>query len=509
MSNIREIYRGSDEYANTASIALLVLAFVVLFTMMFASPSLVLGALAAVVIIILAFLRPTWALAALLFYLPFEPFVLKWIPDDVYVFARYFSEIVIYLLLASTAWKRIIRPGRWSSTPLDLPFVALLVVAGASIVINFVPLTDAILGLRQIIRFVLLFFITVHLVPSKKWVKHVLLGLFIVLGFQIVLGYTQALFGEPVDTFLLPAQERTFGDIQLTSGTVQFWDYGQRIFGTMGRYDRLGTFMAFFLLIGLSMLYEKKLRVRYPWLWWGLVISLPALAFTYSRSSWFGFLLGAIFIAVWAKRDKRVALGVGLSLGVILFYLAVSGLVIDALLEVPDQNLTERFFEAFSYERWRSEYYGLGRMYWVVETIATVVPASPIFGHGPGMYGGGAVAALGNASVYDFLGLPFGVYGTDGYIDNNWFSLWGEIGTLGLGVYLWMYASLFLACLRVWRGSKDAMTRALALGVAAAMIAIALNAFLATFLEVRTLASYLWVMGGVFVSLGKREKILE
>ena len=53
------------------------------------------------------------------------------------------------------------------------------------------------------------------------------------------------------------------------------------------------------------------------------------------------------------------------------------------------------------------------------------------------------------------------------------------------------------------------MTRALALGVAAAMIAIALNAFLATFLEVRTLASYLWVMGGVVVSLGKREKILE
>ncbi len=37
------------------------------------------------------------------------------------------------------------------------------------------------------------------------------------------------------------------------------------------------------------------------------------------------------------------------------------------------------------------------------------MPASPIFGHGPGTYGGGAAAVLGNSKVYDELGLPFGV----------------------------------------------------------------------------------------------------
>ena len=125
------------------------------------------------------------------------------------------------------------------------------------------------------------------------------------------------------------------------------------------------------------------------------------------------------------------------------------------------------------------------------------------------MYGGGAVSALGNTDVYDNLGLPFGVYGTEGYIDNNWFSLWGETGTIGLAVYLWMFIALFLLCVRVWRRSKHAFTRALALGVAAAMLAVALNAFLATFLEVRTLASYLWVFGGIVVVMGQREELLE
>ncbi|MBT4857110.1 hypothetical protein HON52_02885 [Candidatus Uhrbacteria bacterium] len=509
MKGIREIYRSSDEYAGIASIALFTVSIGVLLIMIYSSASLVLGALAGLLVLVLAFLRPTWALALLLFYLPFEPFILKWVPDDLYVYARYVSEGIIYLLVASTVWKRFTGQIKRETTPIDISFVILIVVALASALINFIPVTDMLLGIRQIIRFILLFFVTVHLAPSTQWVKKVLMGLFLILAVQIALGYGQAIFGERLDTFLLPTESRSFGDIQLTSGTVQFWDYGQRIFGTMGRYDRLGTFMAFMLLIGLSMLYEKKLRKRYSWLGWGLLIALPALAFTYSRSSWFGFVLGALFIAIWAKRDQRVRWGVGIAIGGLLIYLAISGLVVDTLLEVPDQNLTERFFEAFSYERWRSEYYGLGRVYWVIETIGSVIPASPVFGHGPGMFGGGAAAALSNTHVYEMLGLPFGVYGTQGYIDNNWLSLWGEIGTLGLGIYIWMYVTLFLTCVRVWRKSKDPMTRALALGVAAAMIAIVLNAFLATFLEVRTLASYLWVMGGVVVVLGKREKLIE
>jgi O-antigen ligase len=211
--------------------------------------------------------------------------------------------------------------------------------------------------------------------------------------------------------------------------------------------------------------------------------------------------LGFLFIALWIKKDKRVLIAV-VSLLVVLFgYLAYSGLVVRYLVDTPQQTVVERFFESFSYERWRGEYYGLGRLYWMVQTVATVVPASPLFGFGPGQYGGGAVAALGNTKVYEQLGLPFGVYGTDGYIDNNWFSLWGETGTIGLAFYLWMYLALFFFAIKIYKKSKgDFFVRALSLGLAAAMIAVALNAFLATFLETRTLAFYLWLYCGFVVS---------
>ena len=73
--------------------------------------------------------------------------------------------------------------------------------------------------------------------------------------------------------------------------------------------------------------------------------------------------------------------------------------------------------------------------------------------------------------------------------------------------YLWLYGALFFYALRLGRKSQDPFTRALALGFVGAMIAVVLNAFLATFLEVRTLAVYLWMYGGFIVVLGQREKI--
>ncbi|PIX62208.1 hypothetical protein CO057_03415 [Candidatus Uhrbacteria bacterium CG_4_9_14_0_2_um_filter_41_50] len=507
MTNLRSTYRQSDEYTRIALVVLFCVMAGAMVASVFFSPQIVMALVLSVVILFLSFLRPTWTLGFLLLYLPFEPFLLKWISDDIYIFAKYGSELLIYVLAGSVIWKRISGQIKLKSTPIDIIFFIFILLAITSALVNWIPVTYAILGIRQIIRFILLFFITFYLSPNNKWIRNVIFALFGVLAIQVVLGYGQFIFGRSFDSFLLPSESRIAGDIQVSTGVTEFWDPGQRIFGTMGRYDQLGTFMAFIMLILVSLLYEPRLTKYRKYFAALLITSIPALAMTYSRSSWFGFVLGFLFISVWAKRDRRVMWAVGAVGVVILIYLAFSGLVINQLVEVSDQNIAERFFEAFSYRRWMSEYYGLGRMYWIVQSLISVIPSAFVFGHGPAMYGGGAAAALGNSQVYDSLGLPFGVYGSGGYVDNNWLSLWGEIGSLGFVVYLWMYATLFLICLRVWRSSKSTFTRALSLGVAATMMAVALNAFLATFLEVRTLAPYLWTMTGLVVLLADRENI--
>lgn len=511
MFNFRETYRISDEYTRIAIAALFFLTLGGIVLSIFLSGGFVLALLAAAAITWLAFLKPTWALAGLLWYLPFEPFLLKWVPDDIYVYAKYGSEMLVYLLFIAVLWRLISGTIVWRPSPADLPFFLLVLFACASAVINVESPWIAILGMRQIVRFILLFFVTYHLRPSALWLRRVCIGLGVILAIQVVLGASQAAVGGALDSFLLPSESRTFGDIQVGSGTVQFWDPGQRVFGTLGRYDQLGTWMAFLLLLAVAYFYEaKRLAIRsFSEGWWmvvGFLLAIGTLLLTYSRSSWFGFLLGALFIAVWAKRDKRVMLGVGVSCAVIALYLVFSGLVVDRLIDTADQTLAERFFEAFSYERWHGEYTGQGRVYWIYQTLVHVVPASPVFGFGPGSYGGGVVTALHNTKVYDALGLPFGVYGTEGYVDNNWMSLWGELGTVGLGLFTWLYGSLFFACLAVWRQAKKKEVRALALGVCAAMLAVALHAFLATMFEVRTLAPYLWVFAALVLVMRENEE---
>jgi O-antigen ligase len=215
--------------------------------------------------------------------------------------------------------------------------------------------------------------------------------------------------------------------------------------------------------------------------------------------------LGCLFIGLFLKKDRRVLLGLGTFVVSLVMLLAVSGVNVGLITEMPGQTLSERFFESFSLARWRGEYYGLGRVFWYIQTPVQVVAASPILGFGPGQFGGGAVAALHNTKVYEELGLPFGVYGTEGYIDNNWFSLWGESGTLGMFFYLWIYIGFFLFSLNVARTHKDPFVRSLAMGMCAIFIGVAFNAFTSTFFEIRTSAFYVWLYAG-FVYVLAQEK---
>lgn len=482
---------------------LIALLLVLVGSLFFLSPLAVLAILLFGAVLVVTARRPLWTLAFVAIYLPFEPIVLKYTPDDIYLYARYLSELLIYALAAVVIWRILSGTSRFRHTSADLPFLLFLVILLASSLVNAVDPTIAVLGSRQILRFVLVFFVAFYLKPDRGYVKRLTFAMLAVVGLESLVGLTQSFVGGPLDAFLLPSETRTFGEITLTSGVTQFWDPGSRIFATLGRYDRLGNFLYFFLLIGVGLFYEaravKDRRDLLPL----FLLALPALVLTYSRASWFAFLLGFLAIGILFKRDRRVTIAFVSFVLVAASYLAVTGLNVRFITEAPGQTLVERFYETFSYARWRGEYYGFGRVFWLVQTPLTVIPASPLFGFGPGQYGGGAVAALGNTRVYEQLGLPYGVFGTEGIIDNNWFSLWGETGTLGTLFFLWMYAALMRECVRTYRASSDGFTRAIAVGTFAAMLGVAFNAWLSTVFEIRTLAFYLWLYAGFVLALGE------
>ena len=132
------------------------IGFVLLIVSIFTSPWLVAGALA-LLAVYLTWKEPMWTVLFLLAWWPLEPFILKFIHDDVYVFARYASELLIYVLVAVVIIGLITKRFERRFSPMDVPFVLFLLMIGASVVLNAIPVVDAALGLRQIVRFMLLF----------------------------------------------------------------------------------------------------------------------------------------------------------------------------------------------------------------------------------------------------------------------------------------------------------------------------------------------------------------
>ncbi len=504
MLDFRAVYTRAEVHITAVTAGLFVFAGFLIVFQTFFSPLFLAAALGTLAFVVLAIRRPFWVLMFLAVYLPFETVILKYSPSELFVFLRYASEGLIYLLAAVVLIKMAAGSIKPRHSLIDLPFILFLIALVASAIINTVPPAIAILGARQILRFILIFFVAYYLRPPRAYIQSLTIMLFCVVIFQSLLGIAQRAVGEPLDRFLLPSETYTVRDITVSAAVEQFWEPGSRVFGTLGRYDRLGGFLYFFLLLVTGFLYPSFFRKHRRALFALFLIGIAALIFTYSRSSWFAFLIGFLFVSLWAFRDRRVAWAFGAAVIAFTLYVSVSGLNVRNITEARGQTLAERFYETFSYARWRGEYYGLGRLFWMAQTPLTVVPASPMFGFGPGQFGGGAVAALGNTRVYEQLGLPFGVFGTEGSIDNNWFALWGETGTIGLILFLWMYLALFRRSIRVFRSAKDPFARALAIGYAAAMIGVAFNAFLATSFEIRTLAFYLWLYGGFVAGLDSR-----
>lgn len=482
----------------------LILAAMLAALFVFTTPLKMLAIALGLVAIWVAIMSPAYLILVVAILLPLEPFLLKFVPDEIYLPARFFSEGLIYLLALVAVIRVVMGKRRVPRTPLDVPFVLFLLAALASAIINFVPPTVAVLGVRQIIRFIILYYAVVTLGPAEKFLKRTLAVLFGVVLFEAALGIIQYASQGALDPILIPGERKFFESIQLTIGTIQFFAPGSRVFATLGRYDQLGTFLVFFMLLAVGFLYERLTPRDRGIFYWLLALGLPALLFTFSRASWFGFLIGLIVIAIILKRDKWVLSILAGGLAAIVVYAAVNGLVVKYIVEYPEQTFVERFLETFSVERFRNEYYGLGRTFFLVQTPLVVIPSSPIFGVGPGQYGGGAAAAMGRPAKYDEIGIPFGIFGTEGFIDNNWFSLWGEIGTLGLLLYAMMFLALLRTALRVARSAHESWARGLALGYVGALAAVTFQAFLGTYLEVRTLAFYLWLVGAYLVIIDQR-----
>ncbi|PIR14010.1 hypothetical protein COV49_00265 [Candidatus Falkowbacteria bacterium CG11_big_fil_rev_8_21_14_0_20_39_10] len=494
-------------------IFLAAIIFVAAAVLAFFSAKFVLAFVFALGLLALSSQRMEIGLYFLMVYIPLEPFLLKFIDEDLILYFKYGNEALIFLLLIITLIKYFKKHGfKYIKTPIDLLLAIFILITIVSAVANLENPVFWILGLRQIFRYVLLYYIIIYSELSRKTSQRLAVLLMILLAAQAAIGLGQAIIGPGADNFLMPDKKANIEGFSSSEyDYYQFWESGQRVFSTMGRYDILGIFLCLAMLMAVGLIFEiKRFSSRFL-LFIIFLFSLVTLALTYSRMSWLALVLGVFFMGVIIKRNKKIIFF--LLIGLILLtaylgaYVSTNNIDISRLNDQADMTLASRFLMLFSLSDLKNSYKYQGRLYFIVKTPAVVVKNYPLLGVGLGQYGSGVAFALHNTSKYDELGLPFGIEDREGQIDNNWFSLWGETGTLGLIALAVMIYGLFRYGLKIYNNSQDKFIKGVGLGFGAVVLAFSWLTLLGPYFESRIPSFYFWLLAGLTVNLGIKEKI--
>lgn len=437
----------------------------------------------------------------LLIWFPLENLILRYTPIDYYAPVKYFPEILIYSAFLVGWYRYVKREQRFFlRLPLNKWFLGFIAAAVVSLLINWYNPLIWFLGLRQILRFAFIFIIVLFEDYPDEIIRRFLwLGAAMIL-FEAALALLQYLAGGALDRYLFFSDSVSIAGVAQLEGLQEFWAPGERVFATLGRYDRLGSLLALGLTMLFPWLYTLKKEKHQLWWYGSMLLGGAALILTYSRSSWLAAVLGIVTVGYFLVRDKRILKIAGVLGGILAVYLlfvVVTNNYGGGVLDKPSQTLNERLVEAVSIYSWKANYEGYGRFFFIVNTPLMVVRYYPLFGVGLGNYGDGVAAALGNTKMYDKLHLPFGIQNTFGQIDNNWLSLWGEMGTVGLVFWIMLLVTIFKTAHRVAERAPTITEKAVAEGLCGTVVVVSVLAAFGPFFEFRSLMLYFWLIVGM------------
>jgi len=427
----------------------------------------------------------------LLIWYPFESLLLRFVPIEFASYAKYLPEVLLYLLFVISYIAFVKREKKlFPNNPINKWLFAFLGVSVVSLLLNWYSPWVWLLGLRQILRFVAVFFAIQFLALNKETMQKIIRLIVIIFAIEVGLALVQYLSFGKLDRYLFPPPAVDIGNTAAFGEVEQFWTPGSRVFATFGRYDRFGSFLALGLVMLFPWFYTIKDKTKKMWLQGLFFFGSLALFLTKSRASWIGAFLGIFCIVYFVRKDKKVLKWLGVLVSIFAIYLLGFALLhgnVSKITNSAQQTFTERIFESFSLRSWKESYEGFGRFFFIVNTPKVVVMSAPLFGVGAGNFGGGVAASLLNMRVYDQLHLPFGIQNLYGQIDNSLFSLWAEFGTLGLICFLMMFVSLI----------KHLKENNFSIGIFGVSVAILIMGFFGPYYEFRPLMFYFWTLAGI------------
>ena len=131
-----------------------------------------------------------------------------------------------------------------------------------------------------------------------------------------------------------------------------------------------------------------------------------------------------------------------------------------------------------------------------------MLQAYPIFGAGPGRFGG-SVAHLYGSPAYGMVGL-----GENPIIDSQWVQTLAELGIVGFIAYIGLGVAAVRTGVRLYREDLDPFWRAMGLALAAGTVAFYVQSVFASLLETHQVVIVFWLLFGMAVWRLRQKPVL-
>jgi hypothetical protein len=421
----------------------------------------------------------------LAFFLPFEEFVLKFMPvsDVIYSLLRYGSEILLLMTLIALIIKKMVEKKPYIKTPVDLPVLIFVGITFLSGLLNQTPLLEIVLFIRILLRYYALYFLLVNIELDEKFTRKLIYGLVSIASFQFFIGLAQVLIGGPVNTLLMPRPSTLIvGSYSKEWVLLQgLREKGYLFFGTFGDTVNLGLFIFVIFIVMLGVYFIWKKPIKKMWLFF--LLSFFTLLFTYSVGLIFTLFISLLFITII---KRKWTLMVSSFLIVLLFFLILSfypaefaEVATSHYMVSPLRNLSATFSTTFL------ESIQQNRLFTLIEVPKVILSQSPLFGFGPGW------GLIKDRVSSHWLG------------DVYWVVMLGQVGMIGLWAFLWIIWKFYKVGFNVYKNSNDLLKKGIALGFLGVTVGVFFYDFITPALETRPLAFYFWLFAGLIGNWSK------
>lgn len=427
----------------------------------------------------------------LIIYLPFEVFILKWIPvsDQIYLLLRQIPDASVFLLTLFVLQDRLRRVNNIPKIGKNIDVFLFLFVSWAFVLVllNDAELYLALANIKALLRYILLVYIIMILNPNQHEIRSILRWIIFGVVFQVIIGFIQFVGGIPVRDFIA-ARHVTEGLWGITKNfTGDRFEGVNHLMGTMG--DNISY--AMFLLVGLAWWVSttKPCGIKYLL---GIMFFFIPISLSGSRSA-------TIAAVIMVLAHQVLIFGWRRFIVLMVLALSIAVLVLPFVIVTEDKRsffymFTSGYLESAFNQRLGIVAFILPPVFLNFHTVIGFSPDKYIFVD----YVANSLTQIPEILLAVLPGVLEDVY---------WVALLVYYGLIGLSFFVLFYCGMVKKINHIRKISASTMQFRLGtIALLLLIIAVFLNLLNQAF-EVRQFSFYLWLFCGLSLSVFRQSKI--